>query len=658
MNLLGNLDSQNSLEIMNIIKAISKEKLVILVTHENDLAKFYANRIIEIKDGKIEKDYINEHSNELDYQIENKFYLKDFQNTQSLKDDNININVFSDKKENIGLNIVVKHGNIYIESTIPKKIEIVDENSNIEFIDDNYRKIKKEEVEKYKFDFDDIINKNIKKKYTSIYNPITMFTNGFKNIMNFSVLKKILLLGFLVSAMFIAYSVSTIKATLNIKDEDFIKYNSNYLIVELPKVNVEDYSNYESKENIDYILPGNSIVSFNIKFDDFYQSSVLTDTITGSIASTSLVSEDNLIYGRMPQNEYELLIDKMTLDNVFKSDEAQILKMIGITKYEQFLERELTLNMNNINNFKIVGIVDLGSPSIYSDDSMFINIISLSNNVDEYGMYDMEVATTDYNQGENEQDAKIYDYNLFTDKIELKKGRAPENDYEVIVNISNKDSMPLNKELKILVNDKKLKVVGYYDSKYDINYYLANRNTVKYKTITEKSGFVISAQNSEDVLAEFKNLNLNIKNSYESAKEKYLAEQKETIKNNLTVSGIILIISLIEIFLIVRSSFLSRIKEIGILRAIGIKKKDIYKIFAGEIVAITTLTSVPGILLMSYILGKLSKITYLERLFIIDLNTILLSLIFIYAFNLLIGLLPVHRVVRKTPAQILSRHDI
>ena len=45
----GNLDSKNSLEVMNIIKAISKEKLVILVTHEVDLAKFYASRILEIK---------------------------------------------------------------------------------------------------------------------------------------------------------------------------------------------------------------------------------------------------------------------------------------------------------------------------------------------------------------------------------------------------------------------------------------------------------------------------------------------------------------------------------------------------------------------------------------------------------------------------------
>ena len=49
----GNLDSKNTIEIMNIIKSISKEKLVILVTHEKEIAEFYATRIIEIKDGKI-----------------------------------------------------------------------------------------------------------------------------------------------------------------------------------------------------------------------------------------------------------------------------------------------------------------------------------------------------------------------------------------------------------------------------------------------------------------------------------------------------------------------------------------------------------------------------------------------------------------------------
>ena len=48
----GNLDSKNSIEVMDIIKAISKERLVVIVTHETELAKSYASRIIEIQDRK------------------------------------------------------------------------------------------------------------------------------------------------------------------------------------------------------------------------------------------------------------------------------------------------------------------------------------------------------------------------------------------------------------------------------------------------------------------------------------------------------------------------------------------------------------------------------------------------------------------------------
>ena len=52
----GALDSETSIQIMKILKEISKTKLVIMVTHNPDLAKKYSSRIINIKDGKIESD--------------------------------------------------------------------------------------------------------------------------------------------------------------------------------------------------------------------------------------------------------------------------------------------------------------------------------------------------------------------------------------------------------------------------------------------------------------------------------------------------------------------------------------------------------------------------------------------------------------------------
>ncbi len=52
----GALDSKNSVQIMDILKEIAKERLVIMVTHNDDLATEYSNRIIKMLDGEVLED--------------------------------------------------------------------------------------------------------------------------------------------------------------------------------------------------------------------------------------------------------------------------------------------------------------------------------------------------------------------------------------------------------------------------------------------------------------------------------------------------------------------------------------------------------------------------------------------------------------------------
>ncbi|CDM70057.1 ABC transporter, ATP-binding protein [Clostridium bornimense] len=52
----GALDTKTSVQIMELIKEISKEKLVIMVTHNPELAEDYADRIVEFRDGNIVSD--------------------------------------------------------------------------------------------------------------------------------------------------------------------------------------------------------------------------------------------------------------------------------------------------------------------------------------------------------------------------------------------------------------------------------------------------------------------------------------------------------------------------------------------------------------------------------------------------------------------------
>ena len=306
----GNLDSKNSLEIMNIIKAISKEKLVILVTHEVDLAKFYATRTIEVQDGKVIKDYNNKTNDALEYRLDNKVYLKDFENINNLANEKLNIDIYSDNEnDKIDVKLVIKNGSIFIEAK-NRKVEVVDDNSAIELIDDHYKKLDKSIYEKHKYNLDDIIDKKYKPKYSSIYGIVKSIKNGFNRISNYSILRKILLIGFFASAMFVVYSITNIAGTTNIKESDHIKIDKNYLQVDMAKVKVDDYLKYEKLENIDYMIPGDGSVSFKIKMDTYYQLSTYSFELSGSLTSIDKINEDSLIKGRMPQNEYEIVVDK------------------------------------------------------------------------------------------------------------------------------------------------------------------------------------------------------------------------------------------------------------------------------------------------------------------------------------------------------------
>ena len=474
----GNLDSKNTIEIMNIIKAISRDKLVLLVTHEVDIAKFYASRILEITDGIIVKDYINKHDDKIDYRIDNTLYLKDFKYSYKNSDNNINIDYYNDEDKKLNLVIAVKNGNIYIKSNDDSRIEVVDSNSSIEIVNDHYKKLDKSVYEKYSFDFDKIINKDIKLKYSSIFNLGSIIKHGFKKVFGYSFVKKLLLGGFFLAALFVTYSVSNIIGLLTVNDSEFIATNKNYLKIERNKVKVEDYLNYEGMDGIIYMLPGDSKVGMKVSNQEYYQTKDSNIIINGSIASNEMISSKDIIYGRYPENDNEIVIDKMVYNK------TKGLEMIGYYEVERMINSRVFTNKEYI----IVGIVDMGSPSIYASRNELYNII-INGKVGydyDYGFGVSSVAIS-----EELDNSSIYSYDSYRDKIVITKGREPSNDYEVIINENYQEEYRLNKEIDKKVNGKKLVVVGYYKSEDDINSYFVSSNTKKYDLIENSKGIII-----------------------------------------------------------------------------------------------------------------------------------------------------------------------
>jgi putative ABC transport system permease protein len=647
----GNLDSKNTLEVMNIIKIISQEKLVILVTHEDKLAHFFADRIIKLKDGSIASDEDNQQNENLDYRLDNRIYLKDLKNEKPIDIGAYKINLYGESPEKIDLQIIAKNDNIYLVCTNPNKhLEIVDEHSPIELIDDHYREMTREEYEKHRFDSTKLFNKTAA-RHASITSLPKAILDGLTTIREYHILRKILLAGFFVSAVFIAYATGNIFGITNIEDSKFVGDNQDYLRIRTKTVAVQDYLAYEKETSVNYLLPGDGKGSFALSHNDYWQTSNFSSTIAGSLSDYTNLKKEDLVVGRLPENQYEVVVDRMILDQMLNSGGA--IKQAGIGEPEELLGQ--LLKVNYMPNFTIVGVSDLQSPSIYTDRSLFINLLA-NKKVGEEGMGIMEDEVTVNSEGG--EGASLVDINLMTQKFTLKKGRLPKAAYEVVVNELYAGEMPLNKEIATKVNNKKLLVVGYYSTKEATDYKLVTEETIKYNLIATSSNITVMPADKQETIAAFEEKGLNIIDIYKYDKDKYKDSIWSRIKSSVIMAGIIILISLVEIFLIIRASFLSRIKEIGTLRAIGVKKSDIYKIFMGEIIAITLTASMSGYIFMSYIVSRLANIKYLEDMFLMTPRVFATGLVVIFIFNIVIGLLPVFSTMRKTPAAILARTDV
>lgn len=644
----GNLDSRNSVEIMNIIKTISKERLVILVTHERNLAEFYASRIIEVSDGTVTADRENEHDNALDYELDNIFYLKEFPSQRSFADPQDQISVYASEEDVVNLKIVVKHGNLYIQAPENQHVEVVEKGSAIELVDDYKRQVDQESIADYDFNLDEIGDQSIARRYSSIQNFWTAFFLGFKKISSYTTLRKLLLVGFLLAGCFISFAFARIGSAKHVEQKDYITANASYLQLENPNLSVEDYSKLADRQDLAYVLPGDSKITLTFAPEQFYQSQGVSFSLTGSLSDVATLTAEDITVGRLPETEQEFVVDRMLLDSLLSSESR--LAMFNIRQPEELIGRTYTLK--NGRSYTLVGLTDRQEPNLYLNQSQFIWALYYSNPSAEESYY----VSTDLDSSETET---LQSYRLAEGTYQLKRGRLPENAYECIVNYEERESYPLNKTIDVTVGKQKLKVVGYYTSDQNLTKPLVNDQTLLYDLVENASLYTICPAVDQDAYANLTAEGYNVTNLLADARSSYQESMETTVRTTMILAIIIIAISLIEMFLISRSSFLSRIKEVGTLRAIGMKKWDVYKIFLGEVLAVTTLTDLPVILITFFgIQWATASSTEIAQFLYQEPYFLLLEILLVYAFNVLVGLLPVWNTMRKRPAAILARYDI
>ncbi len=136
----GNLDEANTVMIMDLLKQISKDHLVLLVTHEANLVDYYCDKVIELSDGKVVSIKNNSAAGGFAAKDKNDIYLGELERSE-LQNANAEIEYYGDAPEDpIKLKIVNSGGKLYVQINTPK-VHVLDESSEVRLREGVYESV-------------------------------------------------------------------------------------------------------------------------------------------------------------------------------------------------------------------------------------------------------------------------------------------------------------------------------------------------------------------------------------------------------------------------------------------------------------------------------------------------------------------------------------
>ncbi len=667
----GNLDEKNTTQIMNIIKKISEECLVVLVTHERRLADFYGDRIIEILDGKIINDRDNKTGNlkELVANQDRNIYLKEY-NKEEIRNREVNINYFfQDKKEQLKLNVIYRNNTFYIASSdknIP--IKFIEENDEIKIQDTHKPVITKKALESFEYHLPKL-KKHRSRNVVKLKDTLKM---AFSYINTLQTKQKLLLFTMFLSAILVVLSFATFTKATEVVESEFL--NSDRRMIEvLPnkRLMIGDLTKMQAELQVERFYNGgyDQIID-SFQFDLFEQTTnTMIYLYPYHVISKKLLEEEDYIY-RL-EGEEGIVIDKWIIDKLAAEDifgYNMLLQAGGaVNKQEDYKKYlGLTCTKSGMDIGKIVGICDTNNPNIYADDGL-INLLTIQS---------LRVYDKLYSTGGNIDfsTSNLYMVN-YLDNLDIVEYKTLEGDINTTNNLELKDKEILLQEdyyeaIKgsLAGNKDKIKFSDYDQVEYTIlgTYELKNEALVVVENVDSmlldiyaSTGTVSFLTNEKELAKQYlEEESMNFVDNYQNDFESYMATKTRTTTTLLVFSLIMVVTSLIFLYFLMRSRLITRVYEIGIYRALGIKKVDVYKTFVSEVLLLTLFSSMIGYVLGSIALSNLSTKLIFSSFISYNWFLAIIALVFIWAVNFTVGLLPIGKLLRKTPAEIISKYDI
>ena len=678
----GALDSETSVQVMELLKQIAEDKLVIMVTHNPDLAYEYSTRIVKLLDGEIIDDsdpYIEakEKEDEVVSKKKNKKTSMNFLTALSLSLNNLMtkkgrtiLTAFAGSIGIIGIALILSlsHGiNKYIEKTEQETLgqypltiekESIDMSSMLEsFMSD--------EGEEYN---DDLVHE--KSIMGDMFETISaeVQTNDLKSLKEYFESDKTNIKDY-VTEIDYGYNL-----TLNLYKADAEKVTrvNPTTVMDALGMNASGvssaYSEYMSNYDVFYELMNNQ--DFNEQQYDVvagtwpknYNEAVIILNENNEISdytlySLGILSQDDLkqqfINMTSGQNvefekhtyEYDELLN-LKFKYVLNTDYYK--KANGIWIDMSHDEKYMKNVIDNAEEIKIVGIIKPNPEAIINITTGLVGYRS--------DLYNHVIEKINEAEITKEQKANP-DINVFTGKA-----FTTSNEFD-LSSLSAEQMQALSK-----MSDEEKMAYAQSMAQNAVSTYENNLQTLGIKSLDNPDIISIYPKDFDSKEEITKIIDKYNEDKDEEDKIQYtdvVGVMMSSVSNIVNVISsvliafvaISLIVSSIMIAIITYISVIERTKEIGILRAIGASKKDISRVFNAETlieglcagvlgIVVTFLINIPA----NVIIKKVTDISNLAKL---PVNGAIILIIISVFLTVIAGFIPAKIASKKDPVEAL-----
>lgn len=637
----GALDSETSTQIMDILKEVSKEKLVIMVTHNPELAEKYSTRIIKLKDGHIIGDtnsYSDEECKKVKKNGKKEKVKKTSMSFRAALSLSLN-NLMTKKGRTILTSIAGSIGIIGIAL-------ILSLSNGVQKYINNMQK-------------DALSSEPIVVEETSM--DLFTVTENTPKLSNDKIKKQ--------NKIITSDDISTSSyfQTQSITHKNNLEKFKTYIDENIDKIN-KYITNVQYTYNIDlqiYNKDQNDNInklSFNTTSDELSEdTTLLKNSFSELVNDESRIEEQyEIISGNLPKNYNELVLVVDENNQIPLS----VMYSLGIENKDEFVDI-----MKKITNGEKLDI----KSSSYDYDELIGKKYKLILNSDYYvkenGKWidkslDSQYLTTLYNNG-----VELEVVGIIKAKSDIKN--KPKTGFMaytnklteyVITSINDKEitkEQLANPEINVLTKEKFDNINSSYEDNLKL---LGIADLEKPSTINIYPKNFESKKQLKQVIEDYN------KTVEENDQIKYL-DMTETLLSGVTtvvkmvsyiliaLVAISLIVSGIMIAIITYISVLERTKEIGILRAIGASKKDVSRVFKAETIIEGLISGVLGVIItfiLNLLINVIVKFAFkIENIASMPLIGAITLILISALLTLIAGTIPSRMASKKDPVESL-----